>query len=53
MSCPFQDEVLALQDNEMPFARRVVVEAHLAVCPECAKLEEQTERIDARLANGR
>jgi len=39
-SCPFHEEVLLLADRELPFARRIVVEAHLGVCEACAGIEE-------------
>jgi len=40
LSCPFEDEVLLLADGELTFARRIVVEAHLGVCDECAAIED-------------
>ncbi|MHC4934468.1 MAG: anti-sigma factor family protein, partial [Planctomycetota bacterium] len=52
MSCSFEKEVLLLQDNEIPFARRMVVEAHLGVCDSCARLEQTVDAISEALASG-
>ncbi|MHC4339305.1 MAG: hypothetical protein ACYSX0_03695 [Planctomycetota bacterium] len=52
MSCSFEKEVLLLQDNEIPFARRMVVEAHLGVCKSCARLEQTVDAISEGLAAG-
>jgi hypothetical protein len=48
-SCPFEEDVLLLEDNELPFDRRVVVEAHLGACRECAALEEALDRATSTL----
>lgn len=52
MSCPFEEEVLLLSDGGLPFARRAIVEAHLAVCDSCARIEETLDRVDQALSNG-
>lgn len=52
MSCPFEDDVYRLFDHELPFARRMVVEAHLAVCGSCARIEETLDRVERVLATG-
>ncbi len=38
--CPFEDEILALDDATIPPLRRAVLEAHLGVCPGCARIDE-------------
>ncbi|MDH3592799.1 MAG: zf-HC2 domain-containing protein, partial [Planctomycetota bacterium] len=52
MSCPFERDVLLLADGDLPFGRRMVVEAHLAVCPACAAIEETLDVIEHQLRNG-
>lgn len=41
--CPFEDEVLVIRDGVLDPVRRLVVEAHLAVCCDCAEVEETLE----------
>ncbi len=38
--CLFEEDVLLLEDGELEFERRIVVEAHLGLCADCAALEE-------------
>ena len=52
MSCPFRDDVCLLADRELPFARRMVVEAHLAVCAECARADDVIDRAETALRDG-
>ena len=52
MSCPFEEEVLLLRDVQLPAARRIVVEAHLARCEGCARIDEALELLDERLKAG-
>jgi HEAT repeat protein len=46
VSCPFEAEVLLLNDGELPSERRYVVEAHLAVCPACAATEAALDLVE-------
>lgn len=39
MSCPFEEDMTAYVDAELPPARRAEVEAHLRGCAECQGLE--------------
>jgi hypothetical protein len=52
MSCPFEAEVLLLRDALGSPARRVVVEAHLARCRSCARIDETLELVGERLRAG-
>ena len=47
--CPFEDDVLVLTDGVLDPVRRMVVEAHLAVCSSCAEIEESMESAAAAL----
>jgi len=49
MSCPFEREVLLLHDGGITGPRRIVVEAHLAVCEECARTDETLELVGEHL----
>ncbi len=49
MSCPFEVEVLLLRDAGGSPARRIVVEAHLARCESCARIDETLELLGERL----
>jgi len=50
--CPFEEELLLLDDEGIPFARRIALEAHLAGCPSCAGTEEALERVGESLRRG-
>lgn len=52
MSCPFESEVLLLGDGLAPTPRRFVLEAHLALCPECAHVEATLEAVRETLRRG-
>jgi hypothetical protein len=49
VSCPFEEEVLLLRDGDGDTARRLVVEAHLARCTRCARIDEALELVDEHL----
>jgi anti-sigma factor RsiW len=50
MSCPFEEDLTAYVDAELPPARRVEVETHLRGCAECQGTEALLRRTLARLA---
>lgn len=50
MSCPFEEELTAYVDAELPPARRAEVEAHLKGCADCMALEQQLRITLARMA---
>jgi len=50
MSCPFEEDLTAYIDAELPPARRVEVETHLRGCVECQGTEALLRRTLARLA---
>jgi hypothetical protein len=52
MSCPFETEVLLRRDGNGDVARRLVLEAHLARCESCARLDEALEILEERLRAG-
>ncbi|HEX5135932.1 MAG TPA: hypothetical protein VFY93_03090 [Planctomycetota bacterium] len=49
MSCRFEEEVLLLRDGFGDRSRRLVVEAHLARCPGCARIDEALELVQEHL----
>jgi hypothetical protein len=51
-ACPFETEVLLLGDGPLPARRRFLVEAHLALCPSCARIEETLEAVRETLRLG-
>jgi anti-sigma factor RsiW len=50
MSCPFEEDLTAYVDAELPPARRAEVEAHLRGCAGCQGTEALLRRTLARLA---
>jgi len=50
MSCPFEEDLTAYVDAELPSARRAEVEAHLRGCAGCQGTEALLRRTLARLA---
>ena len=50
MSCPFEEDLTAYVDTELPPARRAEVEAHLRGCAGCQGTEALLRRTLARLA---
>ena len=49
MSCSFEPDVLRLDDGELSTERRFLIEAHLAVCPSCARIEETLDLVEQTL----
>jgi len=53
MSCRFEDEVCLLSDaHELERSRRVIVEAHLAVCESCRRIEQANDLVEQVLGVG-
>ena len=53
MSCRFEEEVCLLFDSEeLERSRRVVVEAHLAVCESCRRIEQANDLVEQVLGSG-
>jgi anti-sigma factor RsiW len=50
MSCPFEEELTAYVDEELPPGRRAEVEAHLRGCAGCGATEALLRRTVTRLA---
>lgn len=50
MSCPFEEDLTAYVDEELPPARRAEVEAHLGGCAGCQGTEALLRRTVARMA---
>jgi anti-sigma factor RsiW len=50
MSCPFEEDLTAYVDEELPPARRAELEAHLGGCAGCAATEALLRRAVARVA---
>jgi anti-sigma factor RsiW len=50
MSCPFEEELTAYVDEELPPARRAELEAHLRGCAGCGATEALLRRMVARVA---
>jgi anti-sigma factor RsiW len=50
MSCPFEEELTAYVDEELPPTRRAEVEAHLRGCAGCGATEALLRRTVTRLA---
>ena len=50
MSCPFEEDLTAYVDGELPPARRAEVEAHLGGCAGCQGTEALLRSTVARMA---
>jgi anti-sigma factor RsiW len=50
MSCPFEEDLTAYVDEELPAARRTEVATHLSGCAECQGTEALLRRTVARMA---
>ena len=53
MTCPQDSQVHAYHDDELPPARRLAVEAHLAGCDACAALLADLRDVSRRVAAAR
>jgi anti-sigma factor RsiW len=51
MSCPYEEDLTAYVDGELPPARRAEMESHLAGCVGCQGTEALLRRTMARLAD--
>jgi len=49
VSCSFEPDVLRLDDGELSTERRYLVEAHLAICPSCARIEDSLDLVEQTL----